>query len=153
VKHKLIINSEGVRNRAIEIIKTIPYSTSVVHEVVIQEHKKNRSLEMNALYWQWLTIIGNELGESKEECHERYKSDFLVHIYERDDPEYSATIEAIREVWRHGLKAEAAGLRKKIVSLTSTTGATVKQMSEYLHCIEMSAAKMAIRLPFPEDEL
>ena len=151
MKAKLVINSEGVRKRCIEIVKAIPYSTSVIHEVVIREYKRNRSAEANALYWQWLTIIGNELGESKEDLHERYKSDFLVHIYERDDPEYSATIEAIREVWRHGMKTEAAGLRKKIVHLTSTTTATTAQMSEYMQSIERHATSLAISLPHPED--
>jgi hypothetical protein len=151
VKHKLIINSEGVRNRCLEIVKSIPYSTSVVHEVIIREHKKDRSAEQNALYWQWLTIIGNELGESKEEAHERYKSEYLVHIFERDDTEYSAMIQALREVWKSGLKAEAAELRKKIVHLTSTTTANIKQMSEYMTAIEHHAASLAIRLPFPEE--
>jgi len=150
MKHKIIISSEELRNRAIQILRDLPLD--VVHEVEVREHKKDRSKDQNALYWKWLTVIGNELGESKEELHERYKDKFLVNIYERDDPDYAEMIQALREVWRHGMKAESIGLRKKIVALTSTTGATVHQMSEYMESIERDAASMAIRLPFPEDQ-
>lgn len=149
MKTKIILISEAHKSRAIEIIKALPIEPH--HEIIIREHKKDRSADQNALYWQWLTIIGNELGESKEDLHERYKSDYLVHIYERDDPEYGAMLQALRDVWRHGMKAEAAGLRKKIVMLTSTTGATTRQMSEYMTEIERHAAGLAIRLPHPED--
>jgi len=152
MKTKLIISSQEIRNRAVEIIKSLPFSTSEIHEVIIKPYKKDRSASQNSLLWKWYTIIGAELGESKEDIHERYKNKFLVNIYERDDPEYSAMIQALRDVWRHGMHAEAAGLRKKIVSLTSTTGATVKQMTEYLENIERDAASLGIRLPFPEDE-
>lgn len=150
MRAKLIIISPEVKNRAIEIIRALPLD--VIHSVEVKEHKRNRSAEANALYWQWLTIIGNELGESKEDVHERYKSDYLVHIYERDDPEYSAMLQALRDIWRQGMKAEAAGLRKKIVHLTSTTTATTAQMSEYMDSIARHAASLAIRLPFPDDD-
>lgn len=149
MKTKLTIISLEVKNRAVEIIKGLPLD--VVHEVVIREHKKDRSAEQNALYWQWLTIIGNELGESKEDVHERYKDGFLVHIYERDNPEYAEMVQALREVWKHGMRTEAVSLRKKIVALTSTTTATVKQMGEYMTEIERHAASLAIRLPQPEE--
>lgn len=145
---KLVINSEEVRNRALTIIKGLPLTP--VQEVVIREYKKDRSLEQNALYWRWLTVIGNELGETKEDLHERYKSKFLVHIYERDDPEYAETVQTLRNLYEQGYKTESLSLHKKVVALTSTTSATVKQMSEYLHCIEMSAAELAIKLPAPE---
>jgi hypothetical protein len=149
MKQKIIISSTELKKRAITIIEALPLD--VIHSVEIKEHKRNRSAEQNSLLWKWMTIIGAELGESKEAVHERYKNQFLVNIYERDDPEYSAMIQALRDVWRHGLHAEAAGLRKKIVALTSTTGATVKQMTEYLENIEHDAASLAIKLPFPED--
>lgn len=145
--NKVIIASESHRNRAVAMVQSAPLG----FEVTVKERKKDRSTDQNALYWKWLTIIGMELGESKEEIHERMKSDYLVHIYERDDPEYSAMIHAIREVWRSGMKVEAAGLRKQIVKLTSTTTATVKQMTEYMTEVERFAASMAIRLPSPED--
>lgn len=149
MSQKIIILSEEYRNRVMMIIKALPLAP--VHEVIIQEHGKDRSKEQNALYWKWLTIIGNELGETKEDIHERYKDKFLVNIYERDNPEYAEMIQALRTVWQQGMKKEAVSLRQKIVALTSTTTATVKQMSEYMENIERDAADLAIMLPHPED--
>jgi hypothetical protein len=148
MKQSITIVSEQHRNRAIEIIKALPLEPA--HVVDIRERKKDRSVDQNALYWKWLTIIGNELGESKEDVHERYKDKFLVNIYERDNTDFAEMIHALREVWRQGMKVEAAGLRKHIVSLTSTTTATVKQMTEYLQNIEHDAASLAIALPHPD---
>jgi hypothetical protein len=148
MKDRIIIVSEEHRKRALTILEHLPLAP--VHEVVIREHVKDRSAEQNALYWKWLTVIGNELGESKEDLHERYKDKFLVNIYERDNPDYAEMIQSLRNVWRNDMKAEAVNLRKKIVALTSTTTATVKQMTEYMTCIEHDAAGLAIRLPQPE---
>lgn len=145
---KIVINSEEVRNRALTIIKGLPLSPVV--EVIIREYKKDRSLEQNALYWKWLTIIGADLGESKEDLHERYKGKFLVHIFERDDPDYAEMVHTLRNLYEQGFKTESVYLHKKIVSLTSTTAATVKQMSEYMDNIEHNAADMGISLPLPE---
>jgi len=142
---KIILITQAHKNRAIAILSAM--ALEPVMEVVIREHKKDRSAEQNALYWQWLTIIGNELGETKEEVHEHYKDKFLVNIYERDNADYAEMVQSLREVWKHGMKQEAIELRKKIVALTSTTTATTHQMSEYMTNIERDAAALAIRLP------
>jgi hypothetical protein len=149
VKQTIVISSEELRNRAATILAALPLDP--VHEVVIRVHKKNRSVDQNRLLWEWLTIIGNALGESKEDVHERYKDKFLVQIFERDDPEYAEMVQSLREIWKQGMKKEAVSLRKRIVSFTSTTTANVAQMSEYLHCIELDAASLAIKLPLPDN--
>jgi hypothetical protein len=149
VKQKIIITSEEVRKRVLLIIESLPLE--VAHEIEIREYKKDRSKDQNALYWKWLTVIGNELGETKEDVHERYKDKFLVHIYERDCPDYADMIQGLRAVWRHGMEKEALSLKKRVVELTSTSTATVKQMTEYLDSIEHDAASLAIRLPHPDD--
>lgn len=150
MSQKIVISSEELRRRAITIVGALPLEP--VQEVVIREYKRNRSAEANSLMWKWLTVIGNELGESKEDVHERYKDRFLVHIYERDDPDYAEMVQSLRAIWQKGMKVEAMALRKRVVALTSTTTANVKQMSEYMRCIELSAAELAIKLPFPEDQ-
>ena len=149
MSQKLIIISEEHRTRLMTIIKSLPLAP--VQEVVIRDHKKDRSAEQNSLLWKWYTLIANELGESKEDVHERYKDKFLVNIYERDCPDFAEMIQSLRAVWTSGMKVEAVALRKKIVSLSSTTTATVAQMTEYLQEIERDAAKMAIMLPHPEE--
>ena len=150
MKRKIIIVSEEHRARAVAIINSLPLDP--VQEIIIRERKKDRSADQNSLYWKWLTIIGNELGEGKEDLHERYKDKFLVQVYERDNDEYAGMIQALRNVYQHGLRQEALSLRRKIVSLTSTTTATVKQMAEYLQNIERDAATLAIRLPTMEEQ-
>ena len=149
MSQKILLLSEEHRNRVLTIIKALPLTPTL--EIIIQEHGKNRSLDSNALYWSWMTIIGNELGEPKEEVHERYKDKFLVNIYDRDNPEYAEMIQSLRNVWKHGMQDEAINLRKKIVALTSTTTATVKEMTEYLECIDRDAASLAIMLPHPDE--
>lgn len=149
MKQVFVITSDAIAERVIDAINKL--DRSIPYEVTIKEYKRNRSLEQSALYWQWLTIIGNHLGESKEDIHERYKDVFLVNIYERDNPDYAEMIQSLREVWRAGMKDEAVSLRKRIVALTSTTTATTRQLSEYMDNIERDAATLSIRLPHPED--
>jgi hypothetical protein len=149
MKQRIIITSEELRNRAFEVLSALPLVP--VHEIDIREYKKDRSVAQNRTLWLWLSIIGNELGESKEELHEKYKDKFLVNIFERDNQDYAEMVGSLRNVYRHGLKDEAVALRRRIVALTSTTTATVAQMQEYLQNIERDAANLGIRLPCPEE--
>lgn len=149
MKTTIIIRSEEHRQRALNLIRLAPLEPLL--EVTVKEHKKDISAGQRALYWQWLTVIGSYLGESKETLHERYKDRFLTIIYERDNPEYAEMISSLREVYRQGMKEAALSLRKQVVCLTSITTATVAQMSEYMNDIEMDASSMAIQLPHPDD--
>lgn len=132
------------------VVEGLPLEPTL--EILIREYKKDRSTMQNSLYWKWLTIIGNELGYSKEEMHEQYKGKFLVNIYDRDNPEYAEMMKTLRDVYREGMRDEALSLHTKIIALTSTTMANVKQMSEYMQSIEHEAISMGIRLPILEDE-
>jgi hypothetical protein len=146
---QIIIKDKQTKDRACRIINDLDVDGNT--EVVIRKHKMTRSAAQNSLLWKWYTVIALELGESKEEVHERYKGRFLVPIYERDDSAYAEMIEAVREVWRAGKKKDADILFKQIVKLTSTTTASVKQKAEYLNDIDADARSIGIRLPYPED--
>ena len=145
----LVIRSKEVAARAAAIISNLDHDD--LHEVIIRPYKKDRSVAQNSLLWKWTTVIAEEMGETKEDVHERNKERFLVPIYERDDADYAAMIEAVRSVHRQGMKADAEAMRKQIVKLTSTTTASVKQFTEFLTEIERDAMKYAIRLPHPDD--
>lgn len=149
MKHTLKINSEEVRARAVVILQSLPLDP--VHELRIDEFKRNRSAEQHRTLWMWYTVIASELGDSKESIHEIMKGKFLCNIYERDNKEYSEMLQTIRSVYREGMRDEALDLHKKIISLTSTTTASVKQMSEYMEAISHHAASLGIKLPYPED--
>jgi hypothetical protein len=148
MKDKILIFTQESIIKAINLIQALPLDSS--YEVIIRKYKKDRSAAQNSLYWEWLTIIGKELGESKEDVHERYKSNFLVNIYERDNPDYAEMLQTLRNIYSDGMRDEALNLREKIVMLTSTTTANVQQMQEYLENIEHDAANLGIRLPFME---
>jgi len=120
-------------------------------EVIVKEHKKDRSVAQNRLMWNWITIIANELGMTKEDVHEDFKKRLLVPIYERDDDGYAEMINAIRKIYSDGFKSEALKMHNHIVKLTSTTAATVKEFSEYLNEIEKDSIEKGIILPHPED--
>lgn len=150
MKHTFIIKTEEIRMRALVAIESLPLEQ--VHEVLIRPYHKDRSAAQNSLYWKWMTIIGADLGESKDEVHENFKDKWLVSLYERDDPDYAEMIQSLRSVWQQGMKKEALDLRKRIVALTSTTTATVAQMSEYMQEIENFAVTLGIKLPCPDED-
>lgn len=114
-------------------------------------YKRNRSLEQNALYWKWMTIISNELGYSKEETHKIYKEKFLLAIFYRDDQEYRQMSHSIAAIKKTNMKEHLA-IRKKVIALTSTTDASTEQMCEYLTNIKYHAqGELNIQLPSPDE--
>lgn len=45
--------------------------------IEIKEVKENRSLNANALYWEWLNVIAKEIGDDVESLHYAFKGKFL----------------------------------------------------------------------------
>ena len=121
---RVIIREERQRQHAIDRITALNIET--VWDVSIKPYKKNRSLEQNALMWKWNTIIGNELGYTKDEIHETFMRKFLP-------PVTVNTLDGPAEVY-------------------STKPLKVKEMAEYLNHIERFAAEYAIVLPLPDYE-
>lgn len=148
-RRTFVLASNDVISRLISFIKEQPREPLL--EVVVMEHKKDRSILQNSLYWLWNTVISNELGMTKEEVHDDFKGRMLVRIYERDDDGYAAMIQSVRKVHSEGFRKEAKALSDHIIKLTSTTNATVKQFTEYLNDIERDMMGKNIVLPHPED--
>lgn len=149
MKHRITCITPEHRNRALAIVGSVPIEP--VHEVIIREAKRDRSADQNALYWQWLTIIGSELGMTKDELHEQCKSRHLVPIFTRDNEDYAAMVAAVQAVRSQGMIAEADALWSQVVRMTSTTDCSVRQMTEYLNEIERGAGGLGIRLPHHGD--
>jgi hypothetical protein len=140
VKQKIIVRDGPLRNRALAVCATIPLNEP--HEVIIRPYKVDRSAAQNAYYWRILTIIGADIGMTKDEAHETFKERFLVPIFVRDDTGYAAMYQAVVDAH--------SSLVREVVKLTSTTKCNVAQMSEYLDDIKHEAASMGIRLPAEE---
>lgn len=48
--------------------------------VEIKKHVKKRSLNANALYWRWISIIADETGNDKDDIHEAFKAKYLEPV-------------------------------------------------------------------------
>ena len=59
--------SEAFRSLVNDFFKANP--DVGVATIYIIKDKPKRSSVQNKLYWSWVSIIGNELGYSKEETH------------------------------------------------------------------------------------
>ena len=144
---RFILTHKTARERAMEACRLAPDGWVVE----VKQPKDIRSSAQNRLVWVWNTFIAGETGETKEEVHERMKRRFLVPIFTRDDPAYAEMIAAVNEVHRNGLMAQAKLLSNEIVRLTSTSRASVKQMTEYLTDMEHGCNGDGIYLPHTED--
>lgn len=99
--------------------------------VKIELLRKQRTLPQNALYWEWLTAIGNEIGYTKDEMHDTFREKFLP--------------------WR---EVEVCGVRRKILTSTSSPEFTTAMMAEYMsHIDRFAAQELGIVLPTPSDFL
>lgn len=144
-----IIHSENEIKRLSTFLEAQPKEPLI--QVVVSEHKKDRTVEQNRLYHLWLTIIADELGETKEDAHYDLRRRILLPIYERDDLGYADMLNAVRKVHKLGGKAEAKIQADFIIKHTSTTAANIKQFTEYLKEIERDMVGKGIILPRPED--
>ncbi len=95
--------------------------------IEIKEDKDSRSVKQNRLYWEWISVIGNELGYTKDETHMILRDKFL------------------------GYNEVTTALGETIRELKSTTKLKVGEFKEYLEQIDMFVAEWGIILPRPED--
>lgn len=85
-----------------------------------------RSIRQNALYWEWVTIIGDTFGNAKEEMHTILKG--LV-----------------------GHKKEVKVGKKLYMIPRSTSSYSKGEMVEYMFNVKVWASQEGITLPSPED--
>jgi len=149
VKVSLVVINEQVKSRALDAVRSLSFDEP--HTVKIEPVEKNRSIAQHRLKWLWVSDIADFGGETKEEANRRLKKRFLVPIFERDDAEYAAMIETVREVHRQGMKEQAVKLFDRIVDMTRSSDASVKQMAEFLTDIEQDCGAVQIPLRRPED--
>lgn len=119
--------------------------------VEVMDKDKARTSAQNALYWSWVTIVGNDSGLSKDEQHAQFKRNHLARIYLRDDPQFAEMVAAMSEYKKHATQAEYERMSQGVSRLMSTTKATTKQMSEYLDDIDKFYTAKGLSLPKPDD--
>jgi len=102
-------------------------------KLTIAKYKKVRSLSANALYWKWMTILGEYIGHSKEDMHQVFKKQFLADKM----PALS------KDVFMAYLASQNI--------IDSTTELNTKEMTEYMDKIQAQARELRVQLPLPED--
>lgn len=96
----------------------------------IEKWKDSRSIQQNSLMWKWLSIMGNDMGYTKEEVY--------AHMINKFAPIYT-----MRNI-------ETGKPEQKRMT---TSMMDVRQMHEFMNQIDRFAAEFDIRLPQPDDEL
>ena len=128
MKDRFIVRTEAVRQRLLSKISKLDLEKP--HEVAIKPYVKKRSLDQNALYWKWLTIIHEETGQDKDDLHEIMMRKFL-------EPRYVGIPHEQKDAYR----------------IYSTKRLTTAQFSEYMEKINAWASDFGIALPHPEDRM
>lgn len=144
MKQTIVVLSDQHKARIKMRIDSLPVDPP--YKVTISPYKRNRSAEQNAYMWLVETIMGAELGLTKEGMHDLHKQEFLVPIFVRDDPGYAEMYVAVECT----PEPQRTALRREVVKLTSTTKANVAQMREFIDSILQQAAELGIRLPVQE---
>jgi hypothetical protein len=95
--------------------------------IEIREDKDSRSTKQNRLYWEWINVVGNELGYTKDETHMLFRDKFLG--YNEVTPKKGSVIRELK----------------------STTKLKVGEFKDYLEQIDIFISEYGIILPRPDD--
>lgn len=130
-----------VADRACEVINGLPHDGSI--DVVVSDHRHDRSLKQNRLMWVWHSAFGSHHGVDKAEAHAQFKWRFCRPILIRDDE--AGTLKLLFD------RADTADLARRFIDLISTRDMTMPQLSEALTEYDRWAGYHGIRFPHPED--
>jgi len=123
-KKRIILREPRHRDYAQTFVGELRIVPDAPLEVVIRPYKKNRSIEQNNTYWDWVATIGNDLGYPKDDMHEVLMRKFL--------------------------KPHSIEIDGEVIEVFSTKRLNTKEMSAYMEHIMRFAAEMDIPLRDPE---
>lgn len=119
--------------------------------VIIKSQSTKRSINQNALYWDWLKEVQNKIGQDKEDLHFEFKKKFLISILRRDDEGYAEMCHAIT-LLKKSESEQYEAVANGVIRETSTTRLNTKQFTEYLGLIQAYASKeLGVFLKSPDD--
>ena len=145
--HFRLVNDD-VRDNCVKALFMAQQSSEEVLEVVIQPESRKRSLAQNRLYWSWVTQWANHTGDSEARAHHIFKYKFLVTIFYRDDEQYAAMCDSVK-VLKGIDRGHYDKIAAHVIRQTSTTDASVKQMTEYLDRVERYCYANDFKLTIP----
>lgn len=129
-----LVNDE-VRDNCVKTMFLAHQDSEEVLEVVIRPEQRKRSLAQNRLYWKWVSQWAEHTGDSEQRAHHIFKYKFLVTIFYRDDSQYAAMCDSVK-VLKGIDRGHYDKIAAHVIRQTSTTDASVKQMTEYLDRVE-----------------
>jgi len=144
MKKKLVITGPEMKARAKFIIDSLPDDEK--HHVIIRPYRASRSDQQNALYWMWNTVIGEELGYTKEETHDLNRERFGIPILARISERWARRVKSIERLMDPRERYSAMQDAAKDVH---TPQFDIDIMREYLNDIDRWAISMSIALPVP----
>ena len=142
--------SDEVRDNCVKALFMAQQSSEEVLEVTIQPESRKRSLAQNRLYWSWVTQWANHTGDSEARAHHIFKYKFLVTIFYRDDEQYAAMCDSVKVLKRID-RGHYDKIAAHVIRQTSTTDASVKQMTEYLDRVERYCYANDFKLTIPNE--
>lgn len=117
-----VVRNNSVLKNCLQHIGSLPGNK--VWDVKIEEHKSTRSQQQNKLYWSWIKIIGDHVGQDKDDMHATFSIRLLgPELFVVDGKQY--------------------------VRAKSTTKLTTKEFTEYLDAINATAMTLGLALPAP----
>lgn len=124
-----IVEDERGRKRVLAVLSTLDLTKP--WQVLIEPHRKKRTLSQNNLMWAWLEqvaqLIHEDTGTDKDDIHEFFKLKFLP----------------VRTITVHGETRHIPG---------STTKLSTAEMMAYMDKINAWAtSELGLILPTPED--
>lgn len=142
MKQNFHLVSERVCQRIIEVIPELPKDGSL--DIVVQDHKDDRTLAQLRLKWMWAGEYGSQHGITKDDANRQFKWRHCRPILIRDDETgaYKALFDRAEEdpiVARH------------FIDMIHSSDMSVKQFSEALTEWDHWAGSKGIIFPHPED--
>lgn len=141
-----LLRDKQIARNAIEAIKSLygdKTELETVMEVVIREHKKDRSLAQNRLSHRWYGERAEQQGTTPEHEHSSAKLRYGCPILIASDADFA-------EVYRRAI--EPLDYERRLIAMRYfpvTRLMTVAQMTKYLETIERESAMQGIVLSKP----
>lgn len=123
-KHTYLLRDERIRNNCITEIMAAPLLPKKPQMVWLSSYKSARSIQQNALYWKWISIIADHIGVTKDFMHKESAIRLL-------GPE-SYTVDGV----------EYTGAK-------STSSLSVNEFTEYLNEVYLAGVTLGLNLPKP----
>lgn len=142
--------NDDVRDHCVKAIFMAQQSSDEVLEVIVQPESRKRSLAQNRIYHKWVSHFAEHTGMSIDATYFEFKRRFLLRIYYTADSQFAEMCDSIKQIKDMDL-AQYDSISKQVINLTSTTKASVEQMTEYLKQIERFAYTQNVMLPIPDE--